>query len=353
MTVYCGVDFHARQQTISFCDTSNGEVQRCVLSHRREEVRAFYAQFQGEVIVGYECSGYSYWFEELLAELGHTGWAGDPAAIRRRAPRRQKNDRRDADLILELLLKGEFPQVYRWNAESLAVLRQLRYRHKLVKLRTIVKNSLQAIAISGGLPLQRKVLTKSGRERLRALPLNPVVAAHRDEWLQLLETLDQRVAAMDTKLEQLAAADTQVQLLLSHPGIGTLTALCLRHTLGPVERFLNPRKVVGYVGLDPVEDSSAERFRMGNISKAGSLLLRYLLGEAGQTACRRDPDLKRFYQRLLKRRNRPKAKTAVARKLLVRGFIMLRDQIDYHEFTRRGVAARSARVTHRPKVPAV
>src|SRR5882724_11418972 len=110
MPVYCGVDFHARQQTISYCDTRDGEIKRCVLLHQqREEVRAFYAQFKGEVIVAFEASGYSAWFEEMLEELPVTVLIGDAAAIRRRAPRRQKNDRRDADLILDLLLKGELP----------------------------------------------------------------------------------------------------------------------------------------------------------------------------------------------------------------------------------------------------
>lgn len=353
MPVYCAVDFHARQQTISYCDLSDGEIKRCVLLHKIDEVRTFYSQFKGEVIVAFEASGYSAWFEEMLEELGHTMWIGDAAVIRRRAPRRQKNDRRDADLMLDLMLKGEFPSVHRFSAESRAALRQLRYRHKLVKVRTIIKNSLQAIAINGGLPLRTKLLTKRGIERLRALSLPPVSAQQRDEWLQMLETLDHRIEAVEVRLEQLAVDDKRVELLLTHPGIGLLTALCLRHTLWPVTRFSSPRKVTAYIGLDPVEQSSAEVHRMGGISKAGSRLLRFLLGEAGQTACRKDPDLKRFYQRLLHRRNKPKAKTAVARKLLVRSFIMLRDQIDYAEFTRRGVAARSARVTQRPNMPVV
>ena len=104
------------------------------------------------------------------------------------------------------------------------------------------------------------------------------------------------------------------------------------------------------MGLDCVEDTSSERRRLGSISKQGSRILRFLLNEAGQTAAQRDPDLKRFYKRLLKRRDKPKAKVAVARKLLVRSFIMLRDQIEYAEFVRRGVAARVARETHSPKV---
>ena len=120
------------------------------------------------------------------------------------------------------------------------------------------------------------------------------------------------------------------------------------HTLEPISRFRNQRKVVAYAGLDPMERSSAERKFFLGISKAGSRVLRHFLVEAAHTAVRKDDDLKRFYQRLAERRGRPKAKAAAARKLLIRAFIMMRDEIDYAEFRRRAVAARLARHAHRP-----
>ncbi|MCA1572967.1 MAG: transposase [Acidobacteria bacterium] len=92
----------------------------------------------------------------------------------------------------------------------------------------------------------------------------------------------------------------------------------------------------------PVEDSTGERQRIGSISKQGSRLLRFLLVEAGQVAVRRDQDLSRVYRRVLLRRGHATAKVAVGRRLLVRAF-KLRDEIDYPEFQRRGVAARSSR----------
>jgi transposase len=348
MTVYVATDFHAREQTISYCDTAEGEIQHAKLRHQRDDVRAFYQQFTGEVIVGFEASGYSAWFEQMLTELGHTIWLGNAAEIRRKAPRRQKNDRRDADLMLDLLLQGDFPKVHSFSQESRTVLRQLRYRHKLVKVRTIAKNSLHAIGINAGLPLKRKLLTQSGIEQLQALPLSPELTAQRDEWLQLLKLMNEHIATVEEALQQRAQDDAEIALLRSHPGIGLLTALALRYTLSPVARFSTTRRVTAYVGFDCVEDQSSERRRLGGISKEGSRLLRFLLNEAGQTAARRDPELKAFYKRLSHRRDKPKAKVAVARKLLVRSFIMLRDQIDYAEFIRRGVAARAAREAHSP-----
>src|ERR1700704_5068796 len=136
-TIYIGVDFHARQQTICYLKTETGELVTCELKHQdKAVVRAFYAQFRGPVIVGLEASGYSPWFERLLEELGCEVWLGHATEIRRRARWRQKNDRRDAELILELLLHHEFPRLHRPAVQSGEVMRMLRYRQKLIKLRT-------------------------------------------------------------------------------------------------------------------------------------------------------------------------------------------------------------------------
>ena len=336
MTLYIGVDIHARQQTVSYLDTSDGTTGQVVLDHEVDDVREFYSQFQGEVIIGIEASGYTNWFEELVEQLGHKLLVGDAGEIRRLARRRQKNDRRDADLLLELLVKGEFPALYRYPKESREVLRQLRYRHKLVKLRTIVANTLHALALNAGLSLRAKLLTKGGRRQLNALSLSASSQQQRDELLSLAAELTRRIQTVEQWLEAQAKADERVQRLQTHPGVGLLTSLCVVHTLGDLSRFAATRKVAAYVGFDPMEDSSADRKAYGGISKAGSRLLRYLLIEAGQTAARDDEQLKQFYRRLLPRRGKARAKVAVGRKLLIRCFIMWRSEIDYAEFLRRG-----------------
>jgi transposase len=344
MPVYCGVDFHARQQTISYCDTTDGEIHCTELSHEKENVRSFYSQFNGDVIVGLEASGYSTWFVELLEGLGYHVLIGDAAEIRRVARRRQKNDRRDAGLILDLLLKGEFPQVHRPSLESREVLRHLRYRHKLVQMRTRAKNSLQALAFSAGSAGRSKLLSQKGREHFLRLPMSEAMARQREEWLSLVEEFNRRIKSLDVWLEQQARADERVLRLQTHPGIGLLTSLALVHSLEPVTRFQGSRKVAAYVGLEPMEYSSGDKQRFGSISKGGSRLLRYLLVEAAQIPIRRDEQLKRFYLRLLHRQGAQKAKVAVARKLLIRGYVLLRDRIDYVEFLSRGVEARLARL---------
>ena len=128
MTVYIGVDFHARKQTISYLTTEDGEIKHLELDHSQPAViREFYQQFQGQwVLVAFESSGYAAWFEELLEEFGYEIWIGHASTIRQFARRRQKNDRRDADLILELLVAGDFPRIHRYSAISRQILQQLR-----------------------------------------------------------------------------------------------------------------------------------------------------------------------------------------------------------------------------------
>ena len=347
MTVYIGVDFHARQQTISYLTTETGEIQHLVLLHQDlATVRVFYAQFAGQrVMVGFESSGYAAWFEELLEELGCEIWIGHALYIRQFAKRRQKNDRRDADLILDLLVKGDFPRIHRYSRRTREILQQLRYRQRLVKMRTMAMNMLLFMASSRGVSLRTQLTSKRGQARLAQLTLPQPLNSQRDELLQLLQALDEKIKTVEQWLTQETRADAAVQRLQTHPGIGLLTSICVRYTLEQVERFTTTRQVSAFAGFDPMEDQSDERQRRGAISKQGSRWLRFYLVEAGQIAIRKDADLARVYKRICVRGGHAKAKVAIGRRLLVRAFIMLRDEIDYDEFLRRGVAARSSRGT--------
>ena len=342
--IYIGVDFHSRQQTICYLKTETGELVIRELKHQDQgRVRAFYQQFPGQVIVGLEASGYSPWFEAMLEELGCEVWLGDATEIRRRARWRQKSDRRDAELIWDLMVHQEFPRLHRPAMQSREILRMLRYRQKLIKFRTMSKNSLQAIALQAGLAKGRQLFTAAGQQALGAAEMSPVLQWQRDHWFALMKPLNQQLLETMVWFKAQSKDDAYIKLLRTHPGIGLLTSLCLWHTLQPVSRFRNQRKVVAYAGFDPLIRSSAERAVYLGISKAGSRLLRYLLVEAVHTAIRYDEDLKRFYKRVAERRGRPKAKVAAARKLLIRAYLMLRDEIDYAEFRRRAVAVRLAR----------
>jgi Transposase IS116/IS110/IS902 family len=124
-----------------------------------------------------------------------------------------------------------------------------------------------------------------------------------------------------------------------------ITALTTVVVLGPASRFPRSREVTSSVGLAPALHALADMHHLGQITKQGNPVLRLVLVQAAATAARYDQDLRRLYLALVRRRGHAKAKVAVARKLLVRLVIMLRDSIDYEEFRRRGRASRSGEVS--------
>ena len=346
MPVYVGVDFHVKSQTVCWMDTADGEIHQCTLDHQHEDVAAFYAQWNPPVIVGVEAAGYSQWFHRLIEQGGHHLLVGDAYAIRQFARRRQTNDRRDAELLLDLLRRGDFPAVHRPSPSSREVLDLLHHRERLVRMRTMLKNSLQAVALNFRLVRKRRLFTPGGRAALAALPLSSAENQQRRDSLELLDQIGQRIAALDHELERRAAADPRDERLRTHPGVGRLTALAAVHTLTPARRFAHSRQVAAYCGLDPQEHSSGEAVNYGRISKQGNRLLRTLLVEAAWNAIRpgQSEELRRFYFHLLAAHKcSGVAIVAVARKLAVRLYRMLGEEIDYEEFRRRGRDARRAR----------
>ena len=334
MTVYIGVDFHPYEQTVAYASDEDGEIgYRRFLHSDKQSIRAFYRKCGAEAVIGVEATGCLWWFEKMLADGGHQLKIGDPRMIRRAALSRHKNDFRDAETILDLLMRGAFPSIVPRSEESREVLDLLHYRQTLVQKRTSIANQLQAFARGKGLARFRMPAVK-GRRKLVDAPVTEIETLLLRSRLVLFDELTAQMKALESRLEQLAAADERARLLMTHPGIGVINALALVHTLGEVRRFRRKEEVVAFVGLDPLEKSSGQTKRIGQISKHGSRLARHLLGQAAQ-ACR-DHRIRKFYLEVSRRRGRPKAKVAAARKLLINCYVMLRDGIGYEEFQRRG-----------------
>jgi transposase len=331
-----GCDFHTRYQQIAMAEDSTGELLlERRLDHQSGEAQAFYRRLQGTVRVGIEATGPLHWFESLLSELGHELWIGDSAKIRASEVRKQKTDERDARLILDLLLAKRFPRIWVPTAAERDLRQLLWHRHKLVCLRTALSNQLHFLALSQGLCRKKKLFTRKGRVELSGLALGLWASRRRAELLQLLDGLDAPIAELDHAVLTEVQHREQALRLLSHPGVGPVTALAFVLIIGPITRFPCSRKLVSYLGLNPSEDSSGGRQRLGAISKQGNTMLRWLLVEAAQKTVRRDPALRQDYQRLKFRRGHAVAKVAVARKLAVRMYWMLRSGANYAQLVRR------------------
>jgi transposase len=330
---YIGCDFHPSFQVIAMLDKETGALVERRLLHT-EEARAFYQGLRGPVVVGIEASGNTHWFESLLAGCQHQLWVGDAAAIARQEGRKQKHDRRAAALILQLMLENRFPKIWVPTVRERDLRQLLMHRQHLVRMRARIKNQLQHIALNQGWQKKRKLWSEAGLRLLRSLPLEPWAEQRRNTLLEMLQELDEKIRPLDQAVEKEAEQSEAAQRLATHPGVGPVISLATVLTMGDVGRFANSRSWVSYLGLNPSEESSGQRRRLGAISKQGNPFLRYLLVEGAASAVRGDKSLARMYARLKAKKHHGVAKVAVARKLAVRLYWMARTKKSYPEVVR-------------------
>src|SRR2546422_6240319 len=328
-----GVDYHPSFQEIAFLDQETGECGERRLNHSDGEAEKFYRDLQQRGIsvrVGLEATGYSRWFERLLAELGMEVWIGDAAEIKTKRVRKQKTDREDAKLLLKLLLENRFPRIWVPSPENRDLRQLLWHRHRLVQMRTRIMNQLQALAMNEGRRWKSKLWSEQGRAELEKLALAPW-ASRRHELLELVDRMNPTIGELTAAAEQEAKKRPEALRLMTHPGVGPLTALAYVLIIGTPSRFHRGKQIGTYVGMIPSEDSSAHKQRLGHISKQGNSLLRFLLVEAAQAAARIHPDWRRRYMHLAMRRHKSIAKVAMGRRLAIRLYWMWRNGCGYSQ----------------------
>jgi transposase len=331
-----GCDLHTRQQTLAILDIATGALEQRVLEHNGNNVEQFYSTLEGPVCVGIEATGPMQWFLELMEKLHIECRVGHPAKIRAHEPRKQKNDRRDAKLLLDLLVEDRFPEIWMPSSEQRDIRALLRYRHQWVRVRSRLQHALQSIALNHGLRMGSSLWSKAGLEALFALPLDRYASQRRESLIALYRQLQEDIQALDKQVSAVALDRPKARLLMTHPGVGPITALATEVYVGDATRFVDGKALSSYVGMIPSEDSSAGKQRLGRLTKEGNAMLRFLWCEAARHAVVKDEELKRFYRRKLAQKGLGKATVAAGRKLGIRLWIMLRDNIDYEEFCRRG-----------------
>jgi transposase len=327
-----GVDYHPSFQTIAFFVEETGEYDERELNHSEGEAERFYRDLQQRGIhvrVGMEATGYSRWFERLLAELGFELWIGDPAEIKAKRVKKRKYDREDARLLLRLMREDNFPKIWVPSPENRDLRQLLWHRHRMVQMRTRIMNQLQALAMNEGQRWKKKLWSSQGRAELEKLALAPWASRRRKELLELLDRLNPSIEELTTTVDQEANKRPEALRLMTHPGVGPITALAYVLIIGTPERFDRGKQIGTYLGMIPTEDSSAGKQRLGHISKQGNSLLRYLLTEAAQAAARCNPHWRRRYMHLAMRRHKSIAKVAMGRRLGVRLYWMWRNGCEY------------------------
>jgi transposase len=335
--IIIGVDYHPSDQYIALVDTETGEYEERQLNHSDGEAEKFYRELArrgASVRVGMEATGYSRWFERLLAELGMELWIGNAAEIKTKRVRKQKTDWEDARLLLRLLQEKNFPRIWVPCPENRDLRQLLWHRHRMVQMRTRIMNQLQALAMNEGQRRKKKLWNEAGRAQLEKLALGTWASRRRKDLLELLDRMNPTIEELTRAVEQEVKKWPEALRLMTHPGVGPLTALAFVLIIGTPKRFRRGKQIGSYVGLIPSENSSAGHQRLGHITKQGSSLLRFLLVEAAQAAARCDADWRRRYVRLAVRRQRNIAKVGMARRLAVRLYWMWRNGWEYAQWVK-------------------
>jgi len=336
--IIIGVDYHPEFQQLAFVDTDTGELSEARLRNP-EQAEQFYRELavQGaQVRIGMEASGHARWLERLFAEFQFELWIGDAAEICSKRVRKQKTDRQDAQLILQLLLENRFPRIWVPSSENRDLRQLLWHRHRMVQARKRVMNQMQAVALNEGLRSKKRLWRQRNRQQLESFQLGQWASRRRHDLLHLLDELNPTILELTQAVEREAEKCPKARRLRTHPGVGALTALAFVLILGDVERFHCGKQVASYLGLVPLEKSSGSRRRLGHITKQGISILRFLLVEASQATIRSVPEWRSKYFHLMQRHGRNIAKVAMARRLAVRLYWMWRQQWNYEQLNKFG-----------------
>ena len=213
-TLYIGVDYHPYSQVIAYCDQADGEIKYEMFEHsNKKKLEEFYQQFPKGTVIGVEATGSMLWFERMIESLGLELKIGNPRLIRRMALSRHKNDFRDAETILDLLMNSQFPEVERRSEESQMILQMLNYRHSMVQKRTSVSNQLQAFA-------RRKGLEKYATKRKQAKEMF-VAASDKggerftvESRFRLFQAISNEITKVEKRLASIAKTDKRAKLIL-------------------------------------------------------------------------------------------------------------------------------------------
>ena len=238
--------------------------------------------------------------------------------------------------MLRLMIEDRFPRIWVADAENRDLRQLLWHRHRLVQMRTRVMNQLHVVALNEGLRRKKALWRPAGRSELESLVLAPWASRRRQDLLDLLDQLTPKIQELTRALEDEVEKRPVARRLMTHPGVGPLTALAFELVIGTVERFRCGKQIASYAGLVPTEESSGDRRRLGHISKQGNSLLRYLLVEAAQVTTRSQPQWRSKFFHLAMRRGRKIAKVAMARKLAVYLYWMWRQGWDYEQLQKLG-----------------
>jgi transposase len=330
--LYVGIDQHRKQLTVSVRDESGSVVLRRQVSTQWDKVHAFFSEMRdhaagdGGYLAVVEVCGFNHWLLALLAEHG----CRETIVVQPEEQSKHKTDRRDASQLSEILwvnrarLRQGLParglrRIQLPGAEEQADRRLTSLRHNAGRELTRTINRIKAVLRRHNLEQEcptKGIQTKAATKWLWTLKLSAVERIELDEQLHRAGLLREQVQHLQLEIAARFERNAAARLLSTIPGAAPYSALGLASRVGDVRRFKHPRSLANYWGLTPGSRNSGEATdRLGSITKQGSALARFLLGQLVLHVLRDDTWMRSWFKAIKRRRGSKIARVAVMRRL--------------------------------------
>ena len=331
--IHVGVDLHQRFCYMTALNASGKRIESGPVTNERLALRRYFRQFGGEPVqVAVEACGFWPAFREVVEPEVERLVLVHPQRVKAIASAKLKNDRVDAQTLAHLLRCDLLPESWKADRATQARRQQVRLRTSLVRQRTRLKNQVHAVLHQQGWRSPATDLFgKRGRLWLAEVKLPPAARESVRTCLRMIDHYGEEIQQQNLQLGKKAKQDERVEWLLTIPGIGEVSAMVLLAEIGDIQRFSRKEALCSYAGLVPQVRESAGKAGRSRITRQGSSSLRWIMVEAAQVATRCSPAVKRYYERLLRKKHKHVARVAVARKLLIAVYALLHDGMEFDE----------------------
>lgn len=328
---YIGLDTH-KKFIVGFGKEKDGKlIHKQKFDNDPHAMRLFLAHFPRDSKIALESSSCWQYTFDYLVDMGYEVCLSNPSKTRLIGESSKKTDWEDAEKLSDLLRMNMLPLSYA-APKHIRMQRQItRHRLSIVNMRKQLKNKIHAILRRHGIKTEMDDLfTQKGIEFLLSIDLPMCDRFEVDQYIGLLRHMNAKINETQERIEEISSDDPQARLLMTHPGIAHYSALMISAETGDINRFSSGKKLVSFAGLNPRVSQSGERCYMGRISKEGSRNLRWILIQCANITIRTDKRLKSFYLKKRLGKGHNKAIVAVARKMLINMYVMMKHRITYH-----------------------
>jgi transposase len=328
---YVGLDVHKSTVRVCILDEGGKRVVGKTIPCSRESLVQFgQATLQPDDRLALEATTNTWAVVDLLRPFVASIIISNPLRTKAIAEAKVKTDKVDAEVLSQLLRCDYLPAVWAPDEKTRQLRQVMTYRAALISDRTRIKNRLKGILNQRLIkPPVKYLYSSAGMKWLQELSLSPQDRLLMDGQLRLLASLESELSSLDAKLQHHACDEERARLLMTLPGVGYGTALCLLASLGDINRFRDGDHAASYLGLVPSTKQSANHCYHGPITKTGSPTTRWMLTQGVQHIASHPGPLGVFFRRLCKRKNRNVAITAVARKVVTIAYLMLKNNEPY------------------------